>query len=99
MIFDFPAQREHLHFFVTQRLFQFSSQTKHIAQLTLHRQRAFGSLLASCNGHIVEALAGVREEKRIWIFQSQFFGERRIRHQVSIAQFGENDLQRPSKTI
>ena len=82
-VLDFAAQSEHAHFFVAQRLFQFSELAQHVAQFALHRQRTFRALLAAGHGHVVEAFARLREEERIGIFQRQLARERRDRERCS----------------
>ena len=57
------------------------------------------ALLAAGDRHVVEALARLRQEERIWILQRQFARQRRIRNDVSIAQLGKNHFQRLAKPV
>jgi hypothetical protein len=70
-VLDFAAQGEHAHFFVAQGAFEIFELAQDFAQLALHRERAFGALLASGDGDVVEAFAGLGEEKRVRIFECQ----------------------------
>ena len=84
---------------MAQPLLQFSQLAQHIAQLALHGERAFRALLAAGHGHVVEAFARLREKERIGIFQSQLAGEGGIGNDVAVAQFGQDDFQRPAKAV
>ena len=62
---------QHSHFFLTKSAFQIFELAQNFAQLALHRERPFGALLAPSDGHVVEALSGLREEKCVGIFESE----------------------------
>ena len=98
-VFDFAAQGQDAHFFMAQRLFQISELAQNVAQFALHRKRAFGALLASGDGHVVEAFTGLREEERIGIFQRQLAGKGGIGNDVAVAQLGQDDFERSPKPV
>ena len=98
-VFDFVPERERLHFLLAQRTFQFFKQPHHVAQFALHRERAFRALLAASDRHVVEALARLRQEKRVWIAEREFPSYRRIGDDEAIAQLGKDHLQRFPESI
>ena len=81
--FDFAAQGEHTHFFVAQGAFQIFELAQDFAQFALHRQRAFGALLAAGDGDVVKAFARLRKEERVGIFECETAGDVRLRERCS----------------
>src|SRR5258707_798462 len=77
----------------------FVQQTQHIAQLALQRQRAFAALLTAGNGHVVETLARLRQKKCVWIAESKLAPDRSVGNDETIAQLGQDHLQRFPESI
>ena len=98
-LFNFAAQREHSISSSRKRALQIFQLAQHIAQFALHGKRPFGALFAAGDGDVVKAFPGLREEKRIRIFQRQSPRHVRIGHDVAIAQLRQNHFQRLAKAI
>src|SRR5579862_9051135 len=96
---DFASQRERQNLFFAQRVLQFIEQPHHIAKFTLHRKRTLTALLAAGNGHVVEALPRLRQEKCIRTRQRQFAANARVRNNVAIAELRQNHFERLAKSI
>src|SRR5262249_54489288 len=72
---------------------------QHLAELALHRQWTFAALLASGDGDIVEALAGLREKEGIGVLQSQIAAHIRIGDDEAVSQLRQNHLERVAEAI
>jgi len=83
-VFDLPAEREHLHFFVAQSAFQILELTQDFSQFALHREWALGALFAASHGDIVKAFTGLREEERVRIFEGESASHAGFRDDVSV---------------
>jgi hypothetical protein len=93
-IFDFAAEGEDAHFFFAQSAFEIFELAQNFAQFALHRKRALGALLASGDGDVVEAFAGLREEESVRIFEGKAARYVGSGNDVAVAQLGQNDFQR-----
>jgi hypothetical protein len=69
-IFEFAVESEDAHFFFPQRPLQVFQLAHDLTQFALHRKRAFGPLFAACDGHVVEAFSGLRQEERVGILNA-----------------------------
>ncbi len=98
-LFDFAPQGKHTHFFIAQGTLEIIELAENFTQLALHRQRAFGALFATSNGHVVEALAGLGEKERIRIFQCQTTSHVRFGNDVAVAEFGQDHFQRFAEAV
>ena len=98
-IFDFAAQSEHAHFFIPQGAFEVFELAQDFAQLTLHGERALGALLASGDGDVMEALAGLREEEGVGIFEREAASDAGFGDDVPVAEFWEDHFQGFAKAV
>src|SRR5579863_1509521 len=96
---DVMPKRENARLFFTQGAFQLLELAQHFAQLTLHGKWAFGALLASGDGDVVKAFAGLREEKCIGVLKRETPRDAGFRNDVAVAQLGKNDFQRFAEAI
>ncbi len=96
---QFARQDLDLVLLVLDGRFQIVGQLHDVAQLALERKRAFLALLASGDGHVVEALAGGRKEVGVRVLERQVAGDDGIRRDVAVAKFGQHHFQRPPKTV
>ena len=64
-------ERGDAHLLLGHGALQLAHLLQHFAQLALHGERALAALLAAGDGHVVEALARLREEECVGIFQRQ----------------------------
>jgi len=60
-------------------VFEFGNLAEEVAEFALHGKRAFGALAASGYRDVVEALAGLREKKRIRVAEREDREPRKIR--------------------
>ena len=98
-IFDFTAQREDPHFCRLHGALEVSKNAQHFAQFALHGERAFGTLFAAGDGHVVEALAALGEEEGVGIFKRKRARVARVRDDVAVTKFGQNYFKRFAKAI
>ena len=96
---DLAAQRGDAGFLLAHGAFQFAHLEQHVAQFALHRERTLAALLAAGDGHVVEALARLREEERVGIFQRQLAADFGVGNDVAVAQLGQNHFQRLAEAI
>src|SRR5208283_1818300 len=72
---------------------------EHFSQLALHGERALAALLAAGDGHVMEALARLGEEKGVWVLEGQLAAGILIGHNVAVAKLGQNYFQRLAESI
>ena len=96
---DLAPQRQNFHFLRRDGPFQIFDLPKHFPEFPLHRERPFGTLLAASHCYVVEAFAGLRQEKRVRIFESQAARDPRFRHDIPVTQLGQDHFQRFPKAI
>jgi hypothetical protein len=70
-----------------------------ISQLALQGQRPSQARLAAGHSHVVKTFPGGREEKGVGILQREGSGLLRIRRDKTVAQLGQNRLQRAAETV
>jgi hypothetical protein len=99
VLLDFSAQKKDAGFAVAQRVLEFFQGAQDFAKFALHGKRTFRALLAAGDGHVVEALAGMSEEEGVGIFEGEFTPQARVRHDVTVAQFGQDDFERFAESI
>src|SRR5260370_24146638 len=92
-VLNSPAKREHSHCFFTQSALQIFELAKNFAELALHRKRTCGALFAACDGYVVEAFSGLREEERVRIFQRETARNVGTGNDVAVAKLGQNHLE------
>ncbi len=96
---DIASDRGNVGFFLADGALELVHLDQHVAQLALHRERALAALFAAGDRHIVEALARLRQEKRVGIVQRQVAADLGVRNDVAVAQLGQNHFQRLAEAV
>ena len=96
---DFLAEHHHARLAIAQRTFYVFQMSHHVAQFALERKRSLAALLAAGHGHVVEALAALREEECVGIFQRQFAADGWIGNDVAVAKLRQHHFQRLAEAV
>ena len=96
---DLASQRGDANFFFADGAFEFAHLQQDVAQLALHGERSLAALLAAGDGHVVEALARLREEEGVGIFQRQAAADFGIGNNVAVAKLRQNHFQRLAESV